>query len=67
MTGDYMRTAGTSAAYEAAAQGASIQRRNTPAGAKDEWRESGRLNSPEKSFECWSKSDENQTFPPWSH
>lgn len=54
MTGGYIRAAAISAAYKAAAEGESIQRRHILAGAKDEWRKSGRLNFPEKSFESWS-------------
>ena len=53
MTGGYIRAAAISAAYKAAAEGHTIQRRHVLAGAKDEWRKSGRLNFPDRSFEGW--------------
>ena len=55
ITGGYIRAAAISAAYKAAAQGETIQRRHILAGARDEWRKSGRLNFPEKLFERWSE------------
>lgn len=53
ITGGYIRAAVISAAYKAAAQGEKIERRHVLAGAKDEWRKSGRLNFPEQAFSGW--------------
>lgn len=53
MTGGYIRAAAISAAYKAAAQGETIQRRHILAGARDEWRKSGRLNFPDQTFSGW--------------
>ena len=44
-----------SAAYKAAAMGEKIERRHVLAGAKDEWRKSGRLNFPEQAFVGWTE------------
>jgi SpoVK/Ycf46/Vps4 family AAA+-type ATPase len=55
MTGGYIRAAAISAAYKAAAHGENIQRPHILAGARDEWRKSGRLNFPEQSFTHWSE------------
>lgn len=55
ITGGYIRAAVISAAYKAAAMGEKIERRHVLAGAKDEWRKSGRLNFPEQAFVGWTE------------
>jgi AAA+ superfamily predicted ATPase len=56
MTGGYIRAAAISAAYKAAAQGETIQRRHILAGARGEWRKSGRLNFPDAAFAGWTET-----------
>lgn len=55
ITGGYIRAAAISAAYKAAAKGEKIERRHVLAGARDEWRKSGRLNFPEQAFAGWTE------------
>ena len=55
ITGGYIRAAVISAAYKAAAAGEKIERRHVLAGARDEWRKSGRLNFPEQAFAGWTE------------
>lgn len=53
-TGGYIRAAAITAAYKAASQDSSVSRRHVLAGARDEWRKSGRLNFPAHAFSDWS-------------
>lgn len=53
ITGGYIRAAMVSAAYIAAAQGQTLQRRHILEGVREEWRKAGRLNFPEHAFALW--------------
>lgn len=53
ITGGYIRAAMVSAAYLAAAQGETLQRRHILEGAREEWRKAGRLKFPEHAFTLW--------------
>ena len=54
ITGGYIRSAVVSAAYLAAADGQTLQRKHILDGVRDEWRKAGRLNFPDHVFAHWT-------------
>jgi SpoVK/Ycf46/Vps4 family AAA+-type ATPase len=57
ITGGYIRAAMVSAAYIAAAQGETLQRKHILEGVREEWRKAGRLNFPEYAFVAWKEHE----------
>jgi SpoVK/Ycf46/Vps4 family AAA+-type ATPase len=53
ITGGYIRAAAIDAAYFAAVEGVSVDRRHVLAGIRTEWRKSGRINFPDDRFAGW--------------
>jgi SpoVK/Ycf46/Vps4 family AAA+-type ATPase len=54
ITGGYIRAAMVSAAYLAAADGQTLQRKHILEGVREEWRKAGRLNFPDHVFAHWT-------------
>ena len=55
ITGGSIRSAVVSAAYYAAAQGATLDREHLLRGLQEEWRKAGRLNFPISNFDGWTQ------------